>query len=118
MFLLSGQEFGLRFRTEPSIRGKYVDYIGKVGAAFLRKWQKRQQGRPQVNLISILKENAVGILTVREDSHVHGYVNSTPDFTEQPYVIDGASELLVELFGDKGTFKMRFPHPPAPRHLC
>ncbi len=25
------REFGLRFRTGPSIRGKYVDYIGKVG---------------------------------------------------------------------------------------
>ncbi|WP_455965510.1 RidA family protein [Cloacibacillus porcorum] len=27
---------------------------------------------------------------------------STPDFTEQPYVINGASDLLVELFGEKG----------------
>ncbi|WP_114964842.1 RidA family protein [Alkalilacustris brevis] len=31
-----------------------------------------------------------------------GFVNSTPDFTEQPKVINGASDLLVELLGDAG----------------
>lgn len=31
-----------------------------------------------------------------------GYVASTPDFTEQPEVINGASELMVEIFGDAG----------------
>ena len=31
-----------------------------------------------------------------------GFVNSTPDFTEQPKVINGASELLVEVLGEIG----------------
>lgn len=31
-----------------------------------------------------------------------GFVNSTGDFTEQPKVINGASDLMVEVFGDKG----------------
>lgn len=31
-----------------------------------------------------------------------GFVNSTPDFTEQPQVINGASDFLVEALGDKG----------------
>ena len=31
-----------------------------------------------------------------------GFVNSAPDFTEQPSVINGASDLLVELFDEKG----------------
>ena len=31
-----------------------------------------------------------------------GFVNSAPDFIEQPRVINGASDLLVELFGEKG----------------
>ena len=31
-----------------------------------------------------------------------GFVNSTPDFKEQPKVINGASDLMVEVFGDKG----------------
>ncbi|MEO1551215.1 MAG: RidA family protein [Pseudomonadota bacterium] len=31
-----------------------------------------------------------------------GFVNSTPDFTDQPKVINGASDLLAEVFGDAG----------------
>lgn len=31
-----------------------------------------------------------------------GFVNSTADFTDQPKVINGASDLMVEVFGDKG----------------
>lgn len=31
-----------------------------------------------------------------------GFVNSTPDFTDQPKVINGASDFLVEVFGDAG----------------
>lgn len=31
-----------------------------------------------------------------------GYVNTTPDFTQHPKVIDGASNLLVAVFGNKG----------------
>ncbi|MEE8274161.1 MAG: RidA family protein [Alphaproteobacteria bacterium] len=31
-----------------------------------------------------------------------GFVNSTADFTDQPKVVNGASDLMVEVFGDKG----------------
>jgi enamine deaminase RidA (YjgF/YER057c/UK114 family) len=31
-----------------------------------------------------------------------GFVNSAPDFTDHPQVVNGASDLLVELLGDKG----------------
>jgi len=31
-----------------------------------------------------------------------GFVNCTPDFVDQPRVINGASDLMVEVFGDKG----------------
>lgn len=31
-----------------------------------------------------------------------GFVNSTPDFTDQPEVINGCSDLMVEVFGDAG----------------
>jgi enamine deaminase RidA (YjgF/YER057c/UK114 family) len=33
---------------------------------------------------------------------VAGYVNSTPDFTAQSQVVNGASDLFVEVFGDAG----------------
>jgi len=31
-----------------------------------------------------------------------GFVNAGPDFADQPKVINGASDLMVEVFGDKG----------------
>ena len=31
-----------------------------------------------------------------------GFVNCTPDFSDQPKVINGASDLMVEVFGEKG----------------
>ncbi len=31
-----------------------------------------------------------------------GFVNCTPDFTDQPKVVNGASDLMVEVFGDAG----------------
>lgn len=86
----------------PSIEGKYVDYIGKVGSDISKEKAKEAARVTAVNLISILK-NAVGDFDrIKKIVSVHGYVNSTPDFNEQPYVIDGASELLIELFADKG----------------
>ena len=39
---------------------------------------------------------------VKRIVRLNGFVNSTPDFTHQPAVINGASELLVTLFGDVG----------------
>ena len=86
----------------PSIEGKYVDYIGKVGSDISKEKAKEAARITAVNLISILKNAAGDLDRIKKIVSVHGYVNSTPDFNEQPYVIDGASELLIELFGEKG----------------
>jgi enamine deaminase RidA (YjgF/YER057c/UK114 family) len=42
-----------------------------------------------------------------------GFVNSTPDFTDQPKVINGASDFLVELFGDAGRHARAAVSAPA-----
>jgi enamine deaminase RidA (YjgF/YER057c/UK114 family) len=103
----------------PSIKGKYVDYIGKVGDGISKEKAKEAARATAVNLISILN-NAVGDLDrVERIVSVHGFVNSTPDFTEQPYVIDGASELLAELFGDKGRHsRCAVSAPSLPLGIC
>ncbi|MBO0851655.1 MAG: RidA family protein, partial [Pseudonocardia sp.] len=44
----------------------------------------------------------VGIEAVRRVVKVTGFVASAPGFTDQPAVIDGASELFGEVFGDAG----------------
>ena len=56
-----------------------------------------------ISLLAQLKSAVNGDLNkVTKVVKLGGFVNSAPDFTEQPSVINGASDLLVELFGEKG----------------
>lgn len=56
-----------------------------------------------INVIAQLKAACGGDLDkVKRIVKLGGFVNSTPDFTQQPQVINGASDLMVEVFGDKG----------------
>jgi len=55
-----------------------------------------------VLLLSIVK-HAIGDLDhIESVDFVRGFVRSAPGFDKQPLVIDGASDLLVELFGEAG----------------
>jgi len=56
-----------------------------------------------IDLLATLKAACGGDLgRVRRIVKVMSLVNSTPDYTEQHLVTNGASELLVEVFGDAG----------------
>jgi len=56
-----------------------------------------------VNLIAQIKAAAAGDLErVRRIVRLGGFVNCTDEFTEQPKVINGASDLMVEIFGEAG----------------
>ena len=56
-----------------------------------------------LNLISQLHAACEGDLDrVRRVVKLGGFVNSTPDFTDQPKVVNGASDLMVDVFGEAG----------------
>ena len=56
-----------------------------------------------ISLLAQLKSAVNGDLNkVTKVVKLGGFVNSAPNFTEQPSVINGASDLLVELLGEKG----------------
>ena len=56
-----------------------------------------------MNLIAQVKAACDGDLDrVTRVVRLGGFVNATADFTEQPQVINGASDLLVDVFGDAG----------------
>jgi enamine deaminase RidA (YjgF/YER057c/UK114 family) len=55
-----------------------------------------------LNCLAGLKAEIGDLDRVARVVRVFGMVNSTPDFAEQPQVIDGASDLLTEIFGDRG----------------
>lgn len=55
-----------------------------------------------LNRIAVVKSEVGSLDKVKQIVALTGFVNSEPDFFDHPKVINGASELLVEIFGDKG----------------
>lgn len=55
-----------------------------------------------INLLAVLKEELGSLNKVKRIVKLLGMVNCTENFTDQPKVINGCSDLMVEIFGDKG----------------
>ena len=55
-----------------------------------------------LNQLAVIKLALGSLDEVKQVVMLHGYVNAAPDFTEVPAVINGASDLLVAVFGDAG----------------
>ncbi|KAA9356545.1 RidA family protein [Larkinella humicola] len=55
-----------------------------------------------IGLLSSLKAEIGDLNKVKRIVKVLGMVNSAPDFTDHPKVVNGCSDLLVNVFGDKG----------------
>jgi enamine deaminase RidA (YjgF/YER057c/UK114 family) len=83
------------------LTGGRLTATGRVGAEISPE-RARQLSR-QCALASLAAvHSAVGLDQVTQVVKVVGYVASAEDFTGQPHVVDGASELLVEVFGEAG----------------
>jgi enamine deaminase RidA (YjgF/YER057c/UK114 family) len=80
-----------------------TNIIGKVGKDLTIEQGYEAAKVTALSLIATLKDALGGDLRkVKRIVKVNGYVNCLPDFTEQPKVINGCSDLLVQIFGDKG----------------
>lgn len=55
-----------------------------------------------INLLAALKDELGDLNRVKRVVKATGMVNSAPDFVQQPAVVNGFSDLMVEVFGDKG----------------
>lgn len=55
-----------------------------------------------LNRLAVIRDAIGSLDKVKKVVTLNGFVNSAPDFFGHPQVINGASELLVELFGEKG----------------
>ncbi|HEY0165750.1 MAG TPA: RidA family protein [Jatrophihabitans sp.] len=75
---------------------------GKVGAEVTAEDAAGYARTCALNALAAVHD-LVGIDSVVRVVKLLGFVASTPDFTEQPAVINGASELLVEVFGEAGA---------------
>jgi enamine deaminase RidA (YjgF/YER057c/UK114 family) len=98
---------------------------GSVNAGKLGQDISLEQGQAAarsiaIDLVGTLQEACGGDLTrVKRIVKLMSLVNSTPDFTDQHLVTNGASELLGELFGDAGKHaRSAFGVAQVPRGAC
>jgi enamine deaminase RidA (YjgF/YER057c/UK114 family) len=80
-----------------------LEYVGTVGQDINVEVARRAARLAAINVIAQASSALDGDLDrVRRVMKVTGFVNAAPGFTQHPEVINGASELFVEIFGDAG----------------
>jgi len=101
----SGNLVFLAGQIARSSDGKFV--AGKVGRE-LTEAQGADMARVcALQLIAVLKAEVGDLAKVKRIVKVTGFVNCTDDFTTQPKVINGASDLFVAVFGETGRHAAR-----------
>lgn len=117
-------ELGITLPQAPAPAAAYVPYIvsgdlvfvsgqismdadglrtGKVGDGVSVEQAQESARCCALALLAQLKNAAGGDLDrVAQVVKLTGFVNAAPDFTDHPEVINGASHLMAEVFGDKG----------------
>lgn len=86
----------------PFVEGK-LPATGKVGAEVDAETAKDLAALCALNAIAAVRAEVGELTNVVRIVKVGGFVASTPDFTGQPGVINGASELLGSVFGEAGV---------------
>ncbi|HXU25224.1 MAG TPA: RidA family protein [Tepidiformaceae bacterium] len=117
-------ELGLALPTTPTPMANYVPAVrsgnlvfvsghgprsddgsfvaGKLGRDLSREEGYAAARLTMLNCLASLSAAAGGLDNVRRIVKVFGMVNCTEDFGEQPQVINGGSDLLVQIFGERG----------------
>lgn len=80
--------------------GNYV--TGKLGQDLSIEEGQQAARYTGITLLSALKAEIGDLDKVSRVVKVHGMVNGTTDFIEQPKVMNGFSDFIVEVFGEKG----------------
>jgi enamine deaminase RidA (YjgF/YER057c/UK114 family) len=95
-------------------------WVGQLGKNIATAEGQQAARAIAIDLMGTLQEACGGDLTrVKRIVKVMSLVNSTPDFTEQHLVTNGASELLGQVFGDAGKHaRSAFGVAQIPRGAC
>ena len=117
------ESLGLKLPVVPTPIAAYVNYVRTGNLLFLSgglpidgdvkilgkvpsvcSVEKAVEGARIIvlNRLAVIKEAIGSLDNVKQIVTLNGFVNSEPDFTGQPVVVNGASELLVEIFGERG----------------
>ncbi len=84
------------------IKDGKVTFLGKVPKDISVEETQKAAKLCIINALSHLKNELGSLDRISKIVRVSGFVNSTPEFIDQPKVINAASDLLYEIFGSKG----------------
>ena len=79
-----------------------IEFVGKLGDTLNAENGAEAARLCAINIIAQAKSALGDLEKVGRIVKLVGFVNSTAEFAEQPKVINGASDLMVAIFGDKG----------------
>jgi enamine deaminase RidA (YjgF/YER057c/UK114 family) len=82
--------------------GRVSDCIGEVGTGVSLEKAKEAARNTVLMILAITKQDIKDLDLITGVLKLTGFVRSSNSFTEQPKVIDGASDLLIELFKENG----------------
>lgn len=80
--------------------GKYI--IGKVGQDLTANEGYQAARLTAINQLAILKQTFGSLDKIKRIIKVNGYIHTADSFTEQSKVMNGFSDLLIEVFGEQG----------------
>jgi enamine deaminase RidA (YjgF/YER057c/UK114 family) len=82
--------------------GRVSDQVGEVGTEVTEQ-EAREAARDTVlTILAIIKQDIEDLDRIEGVIKITGFIRSAPTFTNQPKVLDGASDFLIELFGEAG----------------
>jgi len=101
-------------------QNKTILYPGRVGEQISVEDGRRAARQAGLNAIAQLNAAAAGDLErIRRIVRLEGYVHCAPGFRDHPKVLDGASDLLVEIFEERGKHvRIALGIPDMPLNAC
>lgn len=85
-----------------SVDGKGQVITGKLGQNLTVEQGRNAARSAGISLLSTLKSELGDLSRIKRIVKVTGMVNATPNFNQHSQVINGFSDLMVEVFGEKG----------------
>jgi enamine deaminase RidA (YjgF/YER057c/UK114 family) len=84
------------------LRGGRLTRTGKLGDTVTLDKGREDAKTAAINALSIVKAHTGSLDTIKRCVKITGYIASSPDFTDQPKVLNGASDFIHEIFGEAG----------------
>jgi enamine deaminase RidA (YjgF/YER057c/UK114 family) len=75
---------------------------GKLGSDFTTAEGYQFARQTGLEILAVLKLELGSLDRVKRVVKIQGFINAVPQFEEHPKVLDGCSDLMVEVFGDRG----------------